>query len=255
LSILLLNPAHSDELWTTTFNKWYSEYREAVFSVLYYVSAKPFFRIPFVVPKVCNSTEQSILQKMFSETKTVADYQMPKTEIGKILYYRNTGGLYWRIITNFQPVFELEGKRSSSSTESRLGFSEPYLSCITALLNSNIFWLHYVIFSSFHHVNPIDLLSLSIDLDSMDNRKIASLVEGSKALMQDLKQNSRLMLREHKGGNNSRAQTFFPSLSKEYVDKIDFILANHYGLTKEELDYVINFEIKLRLSTGNNQEE
>lgn len=254
LSIVLLNSASTEGIWTTTFNKWYSEHRTKLFTSLNYISANDFLIIPFVIPKIGNLIEQSILRKMFSELKTVADYQTAQANNGATLYYRNTGGLYWRIITNFQPLFELDGKRRSSSTEATIAISKNNLNCITALLNSNLFWLHYVVFSSFHHVNPIDLISVPIDLVRMDQRQRTALVEANQELMEDLRHNSRIMLREHKGGNNSRAQTFFPSLSKEHVDKIDSILAKHYGLTEEELDYVVNFEVKLRLSSGNQEE-
>ena len=48
------------------------------------------------------------------------------------------------------------------------------------------------------------------------------------------KKNSVLQTRQHKGGNNSRAQTFYPSLSKPIVDKIDTVLARYFNFTDEE---------------------
>ena len=35
--------------------------------------------------------------------------------------------------------------------------------------------------------------------------------------------------------------------SKPIVDKIDRVLAQHYGFTDEELDFIINYDIKYRL--------
>ena len=32
------------------------------------------------------------------------------------------------------------------------------------------------------------------------------------------------------------------------IDRIDTILADHYGLTEEELDFIINYDIKYRMS-------
>jgi hypothetical protein len=45
-------------------------------------------------------------------------------------------------------------------------------------------------------------------------------------------------------------QTFKPKLSKPIVDQIDTILAEHYGFTEEELDYIINYDIKYRMGLG-----
>ena len=35
--------------------------------------------------------------------------------------------------------------------------------------------------------------------------------------------------------------------SKPIIDKIDHVLAEHYGCTDEELDFIINYDIKYRM--------
>ena len=35
------------------------------------------------------------------------------------------------------------------------------------------------------------------------------------------------------------------------IDEIDRVLAQHYGLTDEELDFIINYNIKYRMGLGN----
>ncbi len=35
--------------------------------------------------------------------------------------------------------------------------------------------------------------------------------------------------------------------AKSIIDKIDQVLADHYGFTQEELDYIINYDIKYRM--------
>ena len=36
-------------------------------------------------------------------------------------------------------------------------------------------------------------------------------------------------------------------LSKSIIDEIDQVLAKHYGFTDEELDFIINYDIKYRM--------
>ncbi|WP_293965112.1 hypothetical protein [uncultured Porphyromonas sp.] len=36
-------------------------------------------------------------------------------------------------------------------------------------------------------------------------------------------------------------------LSKPIIDEIDKVLAEHYGFTEEELDFIINYDIKYRM--------
>ena len=44
---------------------------------------------------------------------------------------------------------------------------------------------------------------------------------------------------------------FYPRHSKPIIDKIDCVLAEHYGFTDEELDFIINYDIKYRMGLGN----
>ena len=40
---------------------------------------------------------------------------------------------------------------------------------------------------------------------------------------------------------------FFPKYSKSIINSIDRLLARHYGFTDEELDFIINYDIKYRM--------
>jgi len=44
-------------------------------------------------------------------------------------------------------------------------------------------------------------------------------------------------------------------LSKSIIDKIDTVLAKHYGFTDEELDIIINYDIKYRMGKGSGEED
>ena len=41
--------------------------------------------------------------------------------------------------------------------------------------------------------------------------------------------------------------------SKPIIDEIDRILAKHYGFTDEELDFIINYDIKYRMGRDNEE--
>ena len=41
--------------------------------------------------------------------------------------------------------------------------------------------------------------------------------------------------------------TYQKSKSKPIIDEIDKVLAKHYGFTEEELDFIINYDIKYRM--------
>jgi len=54
-----------------------------------------------------------------------------------------------------------------------------------------------------------------------------------------------------------KLETFEYSACKPIIDEIDRVLAAHYGFTDEELDFIINYDIKYRMgrSAENGGEE
>jgi hypothetical protein len=50
-------------------------------------------------------------------------------------------------------------------------------------------------------------------------------------------------------------QCIIPKHSKPIIDEIDAALADHYKLTEEELDFIINYDIKYRMGEELNDDE
>jgi hypothetical protein len=67
-----------------------------------------------------------------------------------------------------------------------------------------------------------------------------------KRLSADLKKHSfeRKMTYSH---DTLTVQCIVPKYSKPIIDEIDTVLAGHYGFTAEELDFILNYDIKYRL--------
>jgi hypothetical protein len=78
----------------------------------------------------------------------------------------------------------------------------------------------------------------------IDENKILEL---SEELIEDLKTNSQMLQRIQKNKGITVTQSFKISKSKPIIDQIDTVLAQHYGFTEEELDFIINYDIKYRM--------
>ena len=50
-------------------------------------------------------------------------------------------------------------------------------------------------------------------------------------------------------------QRFKPRSAKPLIDEIDRVLAEHYGFTDEELDFIINYDIKYRMGRDAEEEQ
>ena len=48
---------------------------------------------------------------------------------------------------------------------------------------------------------------------------------------------------------------FYPRKSKAIIDQIDLVLTKHYGLSEEESDYIINYDIKYRSGKDSEEDE
>jgi len=49
------------------------------------------------------------------------------------------------------------------------------------------------------------------------------------------------------GADTLTVQCLYPKSSKPIIDEIDRVLAARYGFTEEELDFIINYDIKYRM--------
>ena len=78
----------------------------------------------------------------------------------------------------------------------------------------------------------------------MDDPEIQRL--GTKYLA-DLRANSTMLVRNQKSTGRTETQSFKIQKSKPVIDEIDRALAQHYGFTDEELDFIINYDIKYRM--------
>jgi len=59
----------------------------------------------------------------------------------------------------------------------------------------------------------------------------------------------------YKGLGELKIQCTYPRLSKAIIDEIDCALARHYGFTDQELDFIINYDIKYRMGQSGDGEQ
>jgi hypothetical protein len=76
----------------------------------------------------------------------------------------------------------------------------------------------------------------------------------ANAVVKDLKRNAVRRRANSEMTGAVEYDEFWPSKSKPIIDEIDTVLAEHYGFTPEELDYIINYDIKYRLGRSGEDE-
>ena len=123
-----------------------------------------------------------------------------------------------------------------------------------ACLNANLFYWFITVFSDCRHVNKREVDALPVGLKRLAGGNLGQRLEKlSLTLMHDLNTNSerREMCFSH---DNLTVQCIIPKFCKPTIDQIDRVLAQHYGFTDEELDFIINYDIKYRMGQEEQRE-
>ncbi|GLU56435.1 hypothetical protein Dfri01_58960 [Dyadobacter frigoris] len=249
LTIFVANSSSNPEVFTTKYIMWNSDTRESLFPSLNFVQIKlkrPFFW----VPKLGDDRENNIIQKVLSCDNQV-EYLVTKSS--NKVFYRTTGGLYWKIFTNFSPKFLLKGVIQPSSRETWITVKDTNheIFCV-ALLSSNVFWWWYTVTSSLRDLNPIDVRGFKFPSSALNDPKILEL---GKVYLEDLVNNSTMLTRIQKSTGETQTQSFKISQSKPILDEIDKVLADHYGFTPDELDFISNYDIKFRIGRESEEDQ
>ncbi len=247
LDILIYNREDSikSNFYTTTFLKWKSEERSTLFSKIKYTKVDKIRS--YLIPKFGGEVEKEIWVKIHSN-RPIGTFLLKNSE--SKLYYRIGGGRYWKIFTDFQPKFLINDEQGISSRENYLYFkdeSQKYIAI--ALLSSSLFYWYFINTTNCRDLNPSDLQSFPINLENLyvDTKK--EIIALSKSLMNDYHQKSKIKIKESQKTGSVTYQEFYPRLSKDILDKIDIQFGSHYGLSENELNFIIDYDLKYRMGS------
>ena len=119
-----------------------------------------------------------------------------------------------------------------------------------ALLNSNLFYWYLTVSSDCRNLNQREVHSIRFDVENASAKIVRQLRNWVVDLMEDFHRHSKLVEMTYPDLGTLVIQCIYPKFSKSIIDKIDRVLAQHYGFTDEELDFIINYDIKYRMGLG-----
>lgn len=154
------------------------------------------------------------------------------------IYYRSTGGRYFKIVTNYS---------TGSSKEKVLSLAPDYADAIGCILSSNLAFWFYQIYSNNLDWREGEISAMPIP--SLSRNQIRQLCELYRDYLIDIEKN--VNVRQTTEQSKYQMDTFKEYKivkSKPLIDKIDDILCPLYGLNKEETDFIKNYELEFRLS-------
>ena len=247
--IITASNQESNNTFGSRYYKWYSEYRDFLFNNISFCNVSQWIQSG-TIPKLPDPIFGSILQKLFgkSQHKTLHNQFSDKTEKHFLFYFRAVQ--YWIKILDIEPIFEEDGKPAITGEMKSIYCSSDELRYVlVSILSSSTFFNYYITWSSCQVINNRDFDMPFDDRDLLPSHRKAIVALGRR-LQKNYKNNSQVIERNYsKRGRifTMRKQHFYIKQSKNIIDLIDQVLAKHYGFTDEELDFIINYDIKYRM--------
>ena len=244
LAIFLFS-THSENrgLHTTKYSKWLTEGRKCLFPLTEYVSVNQ--KPQDFIRKLSTRVHRNIIEKLLKHTGSFALHRGRHT-----IYYHNAP-VHWIRAHSFIPYFhsERDGEKISTQLKPMTFEKDDYALAATGIICSSLFYIWWITNSDCYHLNKREINEFPINLSNTDlAQKIAPITE---RLMVDIKEKSKRRVYVYETSGRVEYDEFYLKESKSIIDEIDYVLAEHYGFTDEELDFIINYDIKYRMGLGN----
>ena len=240
------NKAKATRLYSSAYNRWRSDARSELFYSISFDHIPANVQIPHgAIPKIGIQPASSVLQR-------IARFSSVKESLASngdgIVYFHNAPQ-YWVRAMDFTPYFwnERDGEQVSTQVKTLRTGNRTDAPAMVAALNSSIFYWWFLLLSDCRHLNLREIENFPIGLKEMSKDTKTRLAQVATRLMTSFKQNSQRKEARYQATGRVVYDEFDQKPSKPIVDEIDRVLAEHYGLTEEELDFIINYDIKYRM--------
>jgi hypothetical protein len=228
------------KLFTSSICRTYKENRSNLFMTLTYASNPFHKKVPYFL-KAGKIIETSILSKLLTNS-SINKCVSPSVN-DNVISYRTAGGMYWRtaICRRFTTT------STSNKTNYLLKQYSNYV--IAALINSTTFWIYYAYYYDLFNFKDYMIFAFPFSYDKADKAIIQKLEKLGKKLMKNIDANVVTGEKYMKAKNQiAYFESFNTQIAKPVIDEIDMVLAEHYRFTDEELDFIVNFDTKYRMT-------
>ena len=236
LTIFICRSTPDNKIYSTSITRWHTEYRNFLFQQIRYTPSFDYLTIW----RTSSFLESSIYKKFMKHPQSSIELK----KRGSPLYYRSAGLRYWIIFLN--QGFGTNSLSNKCCYMEDLAHSKFFM----AAFNSNLFWWYYAL--NFDMFNLTGYMIFGFRLKFDGDKKLIKLAAELEA---DMHENKKVQDINKKTGGKVVTYYFQKKLSKPIIDEIDKALAKHYGFTDEELDFIINYDIKYRMGEELGDEE
>ena len=251
LAIILVHRSNVKRAFATKYNKWNTVARESLFPTLRFHENVASLNWTGSIPKIGATIEAGILQVASGTSVPIGALVKPR-QAHNIYYTRKLSGFVQ--ILNFVPsITDESGNDRPPSELKEMAFADKNASLVAlALLNSSLFYWFLTIYSDVRNLNKREVFSFPMKHIPKDvTNEVSSL---ASALMKSFKKTSQILTMRYKKHGVLNIQCIYPKLSKDIIDQIDITYGRAIGLNNEQLDFIINYDIKYRMGSAADEE-
>jgi hypothetical protein len=247
VSIVFYSLNTSGKQYTTRLQRFFSNSRDYIFPNIEYIDLLSNY-IKYGFPKLGNCIERGIMQTIFSHEPLVK--QMGSN--GDLIYVHRIAHYYIKCF-NFIPYFRNDRDGIKKSEDYKTYQLPQPIEPFVSLINSSTFYFYWqTLYDGF---KAGKYCIESFPCSSFSDSITQSLTMLGSNLMEDMQSKTNRLSAKYATTGNVEYDQFFPRLSKPIIDEIDRVLAQHYGFTDEELDFIINYDIKYRMGRDDGEEQ
>ena len=224
-------------LYSTRYNRWNELAREALFPTLSYIQSLR-YALTHAIFKIGTVPEVSILKKIYAQ-KSLSFHLPSKNESSTKIYY-HSGGRYFRKCIQQKLSNEYKELQVRSGEEKN----------IICLISSSLYYWYWLLESDCYHVTKTDIAEFPSHAGIFSDPE---LVELGCNLLADLEKNAVVRTRHRKSGDVVNEVNYYVGKSKWLIDQVDLNIAKHYKLNDEETDFIINYDIKYRMGSADEE--
>ena len=235
---------NGQSLFSSRYHRWREGNRPTLLQRLEYVDSMS-LEFTNSVPKIQSVVETRVLRKLKLQALLEHSLNWGKEHT---IYFHNAPR-YWVRAMDFTPYFwnERDGEQISSHVKTLSFPNGMDAAVVIASLNSSVFYWWFLLLSNCRDLTLREIESFPLGLEGMKQSTKKRLARLTSELMDSFKRHSRRKKTQYKATGKVVYDEFNQKPSKPIVDKIDRVLAEHYGFTDEELDFIINYDVKYRM--------
>ncbi len=236
----------ADVAHATAYNRWYTEARQHLFDTIALAPLVKAHNVPGgTLPKIGPMPASAILERIAEQTPLGSSL----APSGKGKAYFHNAPQYWVRAMDFAPYFwnERDGEQISSHVKTLNFPGAEDAAVAVAALNSSLFYWWFLLLSNCRDLTLREIERFPIGLAGMKKAAKRQLAQLTDELMESFRRHSQRKETRYQTTGRVIYDEFDQKPSKPIIDQIDRVLAEHYGFTDEELDFIINYDIKYRM--------